>query len=72
MQNTIDIKHLSKKEKLMVMESIWKDLLSEEEQLESPNWHGKTLQETERRFNSGQEKVMDWRDAKKELWKRFE
>ena len=71
-QNTIEIKQLSREEKLRVMEAIWEDLSNEEEKVESPDWHKKALQETERRFNSGQEKVVDWQDAKKELWKRFE
>ena len=72
MQNTIEIKHLSREEKLMVMEAIWEDLSNEEGQVESPDWHEKALQETERRFCSGQEKIMDWKDVKKELRKRFE
>jgi hypothetical protein len=72
MQNTIEIKHLSREEKLRVMEAIWKDLSNEEEQVESPDWHKEVLQETERRLSSGQEKIVDWQDAKKELRKRFE
>jgi len=72
MQNTIEIKQLSREEKLRVMEAIWEDLSYEEEQIESPDWHKKALQETEHRLSSGQEKIMDWQDAKKELRKRFE
>ena len=72
MQNTIDIKHLSREEKLRVMEAIWEDLSNEEEQIESPDWHRKALQETEHRLGSGQEKIVDWQDAKKELRNRFE
>ena len=33
MQNAIEIKHLSRAEKLMVMEAIWEDLSNEEEQI---------------------------------------
>jgi hypothetical protein len=72
MQNTIEIKQLSREEKLRVMEAIWEDLSYEEEQIESPDWHKEALQETERRLSSGQEKIVDWQDAKKELRKRFE
>jgi hypothetical protein len=72
MQNTIEIKQLSREEKLRVMEAIWEDLSHEEEQIESPDWHKEALQETERRLSSGQEKIVDWQDAKKELRKRFE
>ena len=72
MQSPIDIRHLSKAEKLRMMEDIWEDLSREEEKLDSPEWHREALQETERRFKSGQEKVVDWEDAKKDLRKRFE
>ncbi len=72
MQNTIEIKHLSRVEKLMVMEAIWEDLSSDDKQVTSPDWHKKALQETEQRFNSGQEKILDWQKVKKELRNRFE
>ena len=72
MQNTIEIKQLSREEKLRVMEAIWEDLSNEEELVESPDWHKKALQETELRLSSGKEKIVDWQDAKKDLRKRFE
>ena len=72
MQNTIEIRHLSREEKLRVMEAIWEDLLTDEEQVESPDWHQKALKETESRLSSGQEKIVYWQDAKRELRKRFE
>ena len=54
------------------MEVIWEDLPDEEEQVESPDWHKKALKETEHRLSSGQEKIVDWKDAKKELRNRHE
>ena len=72
MENTIKINHLSRKQKLMVMEAIWEDLSKDDEPAKSPDWHKKALQETEQRYNAGEEKILDWRDAKKELRKRFE
>ena len=72
MQNDIEIKHLSREEKLRVMEAIWEDLSREDEEVESPGWHQKALQETERRHSGGQEKIVDWQAAKKELRNRFE
>ncbi|MDY6825290.1 MAG: addiction module protein [Thermodesulfobacteriota bacterium] len=72
MQSTIEIKHLSKEEKLRVMEAIWEDLSREDKGVESPGWHQKALQETERRFSTGDEKIVDWQAAKKELRNRFE
>jgi len=32
------------------MEAIWKDLSNEDEQIESPDWHKKALQDTEENF----------------------
>ena len=72
MQKAIEIKHLTREEKLKMVDALWTDLLSEEELLESPAWHKKALQETEKRFAEGKEKILDWHTAKKELRKNFE
>ena len=72
MQSTIEIKHFSREEKLRMMEAIWEDLSNEDNEFQSPAWHQKVLHETERRLNSGQEKIVDWQSAKKELRNRFE
>jgi hypothetical protein len=72
MPNEIEIGHLSREEKLRVMEAIWEDLSREAEQVESPDWHRKVLEETERRFEAGQEGLRDWSKAKKELRERFQ
>ena len=72
MPNSFEIGHLSKEDKLRVMEAIWEDLSREDEEVESPRWHKKALQETEQRLNSGEEEKFDWQTAKKELRERFE
>ncbi len=72
MSNCIEIQNLSKEEKLRVMEAIWEDLSKDDDQIESPDWHLQVLQETDQRLRSGQENIVDWQDAKKELRKRFE
>jgi hypothetical protein len=71
MANKIEIGHLSREEKLRIMEAIWDDLSREAEPIESPDWHRETLDETDRRLRAGQESVTDWHEAKKELRKRF-
>ncbi len=38
-----------------------------EAELVSPAWHEQILKEREARIRSGQEKFIDWEDAKKEL-----
>ena len=66
------IKMLSVEQKLQVMEAIWQDLSGEEDVVQSPSWHGEALRETKQRHKEGKEDVIEWRDAKKELRKRFE
>ncbi len=68
--NSIDIGHLSREEKLKIMEAIWEDLSRGAEQVESPDWHRETLDETESRLKAGQESVVDWPQAKEGLRKR--
>jgi len=68
----VEIGHLSREEKLSVMEAIWEDLSRDAGQIESPDWHREALDETDHRRRSGQERVVDWPKAKKELRKRFE
>lgn len=72
MADAVDIKNLSREEKLRIMEAIWEDLSREDEQVESPDWHRRELDDTQRRLEDGQETVVDWDTAKKELRKRFE
>jgi len=72
MHNSIKINHLSRKQKLMIMEAIWEDLLRSDEPTESPGWHKQELRETEQKYHTGEEKILDWQDAKNELRKRFE
>lgn len=72
MSETIDIGNLSREEKLRVMEAIWEDLSRDAESIESPPWHREALEETDQRFRAGQERLIDWDDAKKELRKRSE
>ena len=72
MIDTTAIKKLSREEKLQVMEAIWEDLSVEEEMIESPVWHQEALKESEQRRMAGRENILDWKDAKRELRKRFE
>ena len=72
MLDTAAIKQLSRKEKFWIMEAIWEDLSMEDELIESPAWHKEALCETENRLRAGQEQILDWKDAKEKLKKRFE
>ncbi|CAN5488844.1 hypothetical protein BH23BAC3_BH23BAC3_36340 [soil metagenome] len=72
MQTKVDIENLTKEEKLRLMHAIWENLVKDENQIKSPEWHEDVLRDTEKRLRSGNERVIDWRDAKEELKKRFE
>ena len=72
MKDILEIKQMSREEKLRIMEALWEDLSSEDQSIQSPAWHESLLQETEQRVQAGQEKILDWKDPKKELRKRFE
>ena len=49
------------------MEALWRDLSHNEENIQSPSWHGQVLEEREARVKFGQEKFVDWEAAKQEL-----
>ena len=72
MQNAIEIKHLTREQKLKMVDALWADLLPEEELLESPAWHKKALQKTEKRLKESKERILDWHTAKKDIRKQFE
>jgi hypothetical protein len=54
-------------EKLRMMETLWADLTRNEEQFESPEWHGAVLRERAARVKQGKESFMDWETAKRQL-----
>jgi len=64
------IDRLSRPEKLRVMEAIWVDLSRDDVLTESPARHKDELAETARRVKSGEETVIDWEQAKRNLRKR--
>ena len=72
MKDMLEIKQMSREEKLRIMEALWEDLSREDESFQSPAWHESLLQETEQTVQAGQVNIRDWKEAKKELRKRFE
>ena len=72
MVSVIQIEKMSREEKLQAMEALWADLSKTDGDVESPAWHQTALKESEARFAAGQERIMDWEIAKRELRKRFE
>ena len=72
MNDLTALKGLTKKEKLMIIEALWDDIASDENEIESPDWHSDSLSKTKERLKAGEEKILDWTEAKRELRKRFE
>lgn len=58
---------LPKKEKLKIMESLWIDLSSDPESIDSPAWHGEELRRTKERLDRGEEEILDWKAVREEL-----
>jgi hypothetical protein len=63
----LQIEKMTRSEKLQAMELLWDNLSSNEQETESPAWHGDVLRETETRVASGEEKALDWEVAKKHV-----
>ena len=64
---TINLKDMTKKEKLEAMEMLWDDICRNIPDFSSPAWHEQILKEREERLKKGKEKVLDWNQAKKDL-----
>lgn len=67
-----ELRNLPRSEKLKIIETLWGDLVAEDDSFESPAWHADELRKTEADFAAGRVESVDWEDAKEELRKRFE
>ncbi|MBI2926800.1 MAG: addiction module protein [Verrucomicrobia bacterium] len=67
-----ELRKLPPTEKLKIIETLWGDLVGDEESFTSPAWHEEALRQTEAELAAGRIGILDWEDAKKELRKRFE
>jgi hypothetical protein len=65
----IDVQQMSIEEKLRTMEILWDDLCRNAPGSLSPAWHKNVLEVREKRVQAGEEKVLDWESAKKEIEK---
>jgi len=70
MNINMQIKALSLKDKLLVMESIWDELCHSKKSITSPNWHKEFLEE---RLNEAKqnENFVDWNTAKQNIRDNF-
>lgn len=60
---------MSIEEKLLTMESLWNDLLSNAATIPSPDWHKNVLADREEGVSNGSEQAVDWATAKNILAK---
>jgi len=67
MTDLIDLQKFSSEEKFQIMEALWEDVSSNEAEYISPSWHEQVLHETRTRYEAGEEGVVDWGLAKKDL-----
>ena len=65
--SALEIQQMPRHEKLRLMEALWADLSRNEMELESPAWHANALRETSARVARGEEKILDWEQAKANL-----
>ena len=64
---TLDVKMLSKTEKLRLLETLWSELSSDDSSLPSPTWHQDALREAEQLHAQGKSTFSDWSEAKKRI-----
>ena len=66
----LPIKQLSFTQKLDLMETLWADMIGNENKLESPAWHEAVLNDREAALEAGKITVSSWEDAKERINKK--
>jgi hypothetical protein len=52
--NTLEIKKMSRIERLQAMEALWESLVDDESEFESPEWHRDILEARKRKIETGE------------------
>ncbi len=71
MQFTLPLSEMTVQDKLQVMDQIWEDLLSHEQDVSSPSWHQDLLAARTARVESGESRFIDFATVKEDVQKRF-
>lgn len=71
MQSPVDLKQMTVPDKLRLMEALWDELCSREEEIPLPDWHRRVLDERERQIKEGKATFSDWETAKERIAKRI-
>jgi hypothetical protein len=66
----LPIKDLTFAQKLDLMETLWADMIGNEEKLESPAWHEAILNDREAALKAGKITTSDWAEAKERIKKK--
>jgi hypothetical protein len=69
MSSEIDVKKMTRPEKLWLVETVWRDLSGEDAEIPSPAWHQTVLQDTELLASEGKATFSNWAEAKARLHK---
>ena len=64
---TLPLKDMSLNEKFMAIEMIWDDICHNSADFPSPAWHETILKERDEKIASGEDKLIDWEVAKKQM-----
>ena len=68
MDATINLKEMTISDKISVMELLWDDICRNDQDVNSPDWHGDLLKQREMDVKQGKDEFVDWEDAKKDIW----
>lgn len=71
-ETTINFDQMTIGEKIGLMELLWRDISSEPENVEVPEWHLRVLEERERALANGDDEFIDFDVAMAEIRERIE
>ena len=63
----LDLEGMTIEEKLKVMEALWDDICRSAPDFFSPSWHGNILEEREQKLRDGDDRFIDWNQAKEDI-----
>lgn len=64
MNMKLDISELSSAERLEAMEALWDSLIHDENELNSPDWHGEILKQRKKDIDNGKAEYISLSDLK--------
>lgn len=64
---SLPLKDMSLNEKFMAIEMIWDDICRNSSNFPSPAWHETVLKKRELKIASGEDRLIDWEVAKKQM-----